>query len=573
MASVPAATRTFYPLRLFVCQKNETRLLKPWLEHALSIVDVPRDICVVDDNSTDTGVLETLDWAEQTGVTVLRVRPPELPAFLRKNILFTRWVQSHSSMEPAFYVPLDCDEFLAARGRLKTTTRPEQVRLAHAVLPINTSLNHRKRAIRSALQVLSSRGFGTSTIRRLRNFSHVPGLFSDIREHKWCGVNRKIIVFGGGKVTLRHALAIPDRGYHDVVTGRNHGPTATLCLVEFHNMPFGERQRKSLVMSTLVPPGSQRKYVTEGQTTRAEYEFGQEAAAHMQPTARALEFSALVPDMVYDFEDGLAFRDTLMQLRATLRAEAEDDAMAPTESSNAERGEGDASESLQTIPSGVPDNDSGGADCDSAVDEGTPSGAKESLVSETPSRLGQPSQSTDHEILVEYDDAADVIEDTTQDLPFGWLALSEEERAEVQAETLRGDEESGFEMTPSDAKGSDACEDGSRVDACEDGSRVDACEDGSRVDACEDGSEVDAHEDGSGVDAHEDGSGVDAHEDGSRVDTHEDGSRVDACEDGSGVELREDGSGVELREDGSGVELREDGSGIDARADGSGGDR
>lgn len=411
------------PLRLFVCQKNETRLLRPWLEHALSLVDEPKDVRVVDDNSTDKGVLATLDWAEALGVQVIRVRPPHMSAFQRKNILFTRWVHEHPASEPAFYVPLDCDEFLAARGRLHARAS-EYVRLEHATLPVNTTLSHQKRSVRAALQALVGRGFGTSTIRRLRNFSHVPGLFSDIREHKWCGINRKIIVFGGGKITLQHALAIPDRGYHDVVTGRNHGPTSTLCLVEFHNMPYGERQHKSIMMSNLVPATSRVKYLTEGSTDRAEYQCGQEKAAHMQPTARALNFAALVPDIVYDFDGAEEFCGLLRQQRESQRLEHE---AAWRESQQLE---GVAAAEQPTSPSTdeeLSEDGSGDGDAEfSDEDEHPP----DSTAAATCSHEDPDSTAADDE------------EAMASELPIGWMALSEEERAEVIMRQAEAEEES-----------------------------------------------------------------------------------------------------------------------------------
>jgi hypothetical protein len=303
--------RARFPLRLFMCQKNERLLLRPWLKHALSLVDRPEDVRVVDDFSSDPDVIEALREAEAAGVQVIWVRPPQMPAFLRKNVLFTRWVMEFSPLQPAYYVPLDCDEFLSARGRLPPGMAPETLRLEHASLTLNTTLSASKDHIRAALQSLAVRGFGTFTIRRLRNFSHVPGLFSDIREHKWCGINRKIVVFGSGKTVLRHAMAIPDRGYHDVVTGVNHGRIYSLCLVEFHNMPYGERQSKSMRMSGLVPSTSRTKYLTEGQTSKAEYERGQETAAHMQPTARSLDFAALMAHVVFDFAGAKEFAELL----------------------------------------------------------------------------------------------------------------------------------------------------------------------------------------------------------------------------------------------------------------------
>lgn len=291
-------------LRIFVCQKDETALLAPWIDHALSLVARPSDVRIVDDNSTDPGVLATLRAAEAAGIDVVRVAPPQPPAFRRKHILFTEWVHGCGAEgggggggggvagEVCFFVPLDCDEFLAHRG---PAPRPwEKLRLGRATLVLNTALSADRDAVRASLLALSASGPGTWTIRRLRNFSHAEALFADVREHKWCGVNRKIVVCGGGRVALRHPLAVPDRGYHATATGAQHGPTASLCLVEFHNLPYGLRQRKSLAMANLVPLHSRIKYRTEGRTSREDYEAAQEMAAHMQPTARSDRFAAIM---------------------------------------------------------------------------------------------------------------------------------------------------------------------------------------------------------------------------------------------------------------------------------------
>jgi hypothetical protein len=463
-------------LRLFVCQKDETLLLAPWIDHALSLVDKPCHIRIVDDNSSDPGVLATLRAAESVGIDVVRIAPPQPPAFRRKHILFTEWVhrcgmQSRAAEPPVrvttkkragraselseggrtaaqalgkeveaaagggarrdaergrtaeairsegvpseqeeegppseaarpkrlgakaageeedggeedegeglrrfgakasegtlsetkaaeeeeeggeedegegtmrfgarasegtsgarasegtsgarasegppsgarasegppseaaapfgqgvcFFVPLDCDEFLAQRC---AAPRPwEKLRLGRATLVLNTQLSADRKDVCRALADLAASGPGTWAIRRLRNFSHAEGLFADVREHKWCGVNRKIVICGAGRSALRHPLAVPDRGYHATTTGAQHGNTPTLCLVEFHNLPYGARQRKSLAMAPLVPLSSRTKYRTEGNTTRDDYEMAQELAAHHQPTARSERFAAIM---------------------------------------------------------------------------------------------------------------------------------------------------------------------------------------------------------------------------------------------------------------------------------------
>jgi hypothetical protein len=292
-AGTPAA------LRLFLCQRNERELLRPWLRHALSLVDAPRDVMVVDDNSTDADVVAALQEAEAAGVRVQWVRPPQLPAFRRKHLMFTQWVQSHRADEAAFYVPLDCDEFLAARRRLPGPV--ERVALRSAVLLVNTEVSGDRERVRQVLRgALLPSGRGTWTVKRMRNFSHLPGLFADTREHLFCGCSTKIVVCGGGTSTLKHPTAVPNRGYHTTTTGAQLGLTHVLCLVEFHNLPFAMRQHKSLVMLRVVPQEGRTKYRTEGTCSRREYEEHQEKAAHLQACARSEAFAALMAHVRFD---------------------------------------------------------------------------------------------------------------------------------------------------------------------------------------------------------------------------------------------------------------------------------
>jgi hypothetical protein len=286
-------------LRLFLCQRNERELLRPWLRHALALVDAPSDVTVVDDCSGEEDVVAALREAEAAGVRVQWVRPPQLPAFRRKHLMFTQWVQSYPAAEAAFYVPLDCDEFLAARRRLPGLA--ERVPMPSGLLVVNTEVSGSREQVRQVLDgTLLRYGPGTWTIKRMRNFSHRPGLFADTREHIFCGSSDKIVVCGGGALTLAHATAVPNRGYHKSTTGRQFGVTHALCLVEFHNMPFAVRQRKSLQMLRVVPSESRSKYRTEGTCSRKEYETQQERAAHLQPCARSEEFAALMAHVKFD---------------------------------------------------------------------------------------------------------------------------------------------------------------------------------------------------------------------------------------------------------------------------------
>ena len=291
-------------LRLFVCQKDESVLLRPWLEHALSLVDVPRDIFLVDDDSHDPGVLSTLDWAQQVGVRVLRVRPPQPNAFERKNMIFTEWVRSHPKSCNAFFIPMDCDEFLAYRendaramlfGVKQTISKLPTHRIGMAVLPLSVQLSTSRDKIRNvAMPKLAERGFGTIYIKRFRNFSHAQGYFSSVAESKWCGINRKIIVYGGGSTVLSHPNAIANRGYHDTSTGRQLGWGNSLCFVEFHNLPHHIRQYKSAEMAKVAAPVSLDKYITESQTNKAQYQREQEHASHMRPSAHSPEFAKIM---------------------------------------------------------------------------------------------------------------------------------------------------------------------------------------------------------------------------------------------------------------------------------------
>jgi len=291
-------------LKLFVCQKDESVLLRPWLSHALSLVDAPGDVFVVDDNSSEPSVLETLAWAEGQGVRVLRVRPPQPRAFERKNMIFTDWVRSHPQNYNAFFIPMDCDEFLAHRendtramifGVRHSLNKLKTHQIGTATLPLSVTLSPSRDKIRNdAIPRLAERGFGTIYVKRFRNFSHAQGYFSSVAESKWCGINRKVVVYGGGSTVLTHPSAIPNRGYHDTSTGRQLGWGNSLCFVEFHNLPLHIRKSKSAEMAKVAAQVSLEKYVTESRSTKQQYEREQEVASHMRPSAHSPEFASLM---------------------------------------------------------------------------------------------------------------------------------------------------------------------------------------------------------------------------------------------------------------------------------------
>lgn len=282
-------------IRLFLCQKDETTLLAPWIRHALTIVDKPSDIMIIDDRSIDAQVIQCIKRARKLGIRVRRISTSEKPVFRKKHQLFTKWVQQHNAREPALYIPLDCDEFLAAREIRQEGATNEYATVGLAHLPLNVSLSPDPGAIRQKLHALyREKGNGTWQMERFRNFSHAPALFAVPRPHKWCGDVRKIIVCGGGKATLSKPDSVPNRGYHITSSGPQFGITHNVCLVEFHNLPHEERVAKSAIMRPLVPRRNRDKYKSEALSTRIAYEQEQEQAAHLQPCARCPAFTELV---------------------------------------------------------------------------------------------------------------------------------------------------------------------------------------------------------------------------------------------------------------------------------------
>lgn len=99
-------------VRCVVMQRDEAHLLAPWLRYHSYLFGL-ENLTVLDNGSTDTGVLATLDRAEAAGVQVLRQFKTQ-GDFANKgdhvaNVI--RWWDHVGGYDFAF--PLDCDEFVA----------------------------------------------------------------------------------------------------------------------------------------------------------------------------------------------------------------------------------------------------------------------------------------------------------------------------------------------------------------------------------------------------------------------------------------------------------------------------
>lgn len=96
-------------------QKDEDRLLDTWLRFYEWLVG-PECIFIWDNGSSSASTIEYLRSAEQRGVTVFwdRSTPEE---YERKHLIIGNQIREFdASHQFDFYLPLDCDEFLATRS-------------------------------------------------------------------------------------------------------------------------------------------------------------------------------------------------------------------------------------------------------------------------------------------------------------------------------------------------------------------------------------------------------------------------------------------------------------------------
>ncbi|WP_159340104.1 glycosyltransferase family 2 protein [Leclercia adecarboxylata] len=94
-------------------QKNESKLLKPWLEYHSTIFGL-NNIYVYDNGSTDASCIETLRRYESRGLNVNWDHKTQKDFEKTGSIFCEKIKQFDNSDSPYdFYFPMDCDEFIA----------------------------------------------------------------------------------------------------------------------------------------------------------------------------------------------------------------------------------------------------------------------------------------------------------------------------------------------------------------------------------------------------------------------------------------------------------------------------
>jgi hypothetical protein len=106
-----ATQRQMARVACIMMQKNEGALLDLWLRYHAYVFG-PRNLFVFDNGSTDRGVRERLERAEAEGVTVLWDHD-QREDFERKGKLFQKLMRELEGDGFDFFMPLDCDEFVA----------------------------------------------------------------------------------------------------------------------------------------------------------------------------------------------------------------------------------------------------------------------------------------------------------------------------------------------------------------------------------------------------------------------------------------------------------------------------
>jgi hypothetical protein len=108
-------------------QRDEARLLGPWITWHAALFGAP-NLLVLDNGSTDPEVAATLERAEASGVMVLRGFTDKAH-FEHKGSVFAGLARRLEALLPHdFFMPLDCDEFIAMQeddGRVRC--EPEAV--------------------------------------------------------------------------------------------------------------------------------------------------------------------------------------------------------------------------------------------------------------------------------------------------------------------------------------------------------------------------------------------------------------------------------------------------------------
>ncbi|WP_429033164.1 glycosyltransferase family 2 protein [Aeromonas media] len=131
-------------------QKNESKLLKPWVEYH-SLIFGLENMYVYDNGSTDQECIDTLMMYEKNGLNVeWGFKSKE--DFEKKGYLFSERIKrfDNSTSPYDFYFPLDCDEFIAyerAPGDLLLDRRSIEIELdkyvgSQSVLAINAGYDN-----------------------------------------------------------------------------------------------------------------------------------------------------------------------------------------------------------------------------------------------------------------------------------------------------------------------------------------------------------------------------------------------------------------------------------------------
>jgi len=255
----------------FVCQKDETQLLKPWLAHALAIVDRPDDIHVLDNGSSNAALLNALKEAERCGVDVCHLDGGR--HFLRKHRHFEKWVMSHASKQHDTdmlyaYIPMDCDEFLALEE--------ENIQYdAH-------SINACKFAIKSEMLNLVNRdirnGICCVRVPRVQSITTLPCVLRHTPRTR-NNASSKLCLIGKASafLTLRSKRLISCRGYHNIHKDFKNEIGAIeeghhLVAAEFRYLPHALRvERSSAMLSLKLPRRSRIKYEVESRMSEDLY--------------------------------------------------------------------------------------------------------------------------------------------------------------------------------------------------------------------------------------------------------------------------------------------------------------
>ncbi|HDV1013237.1 TPA: glycosyltransferase family 2 protein, partial [Escherichia coli] len=137
-------------LACLMMQKNESRLLKSWLDYHAIIFGL-ENMYVYDNGSTEKECIDTLKMYERNGLNV-EWKFSSREDFENKGYIFSERIKKfdNSNSSYDFYFPLDCDEFIAyerAPGDLLLDKRTIEMELAkyigtQSVLAINAGYDN-----------------------------------------------------------------------------------------------------------------------------------------------------------------------------------------------------------------------------------------------------------------------------------------------------------------------------------------------------------------------------------------------------------------------------------------------